>query len=255
VIKKIQRRAGDFLAQQQEDNGAWHYDGRGSEHQIPLDLDDTSCAVAALLILGQRPALSFYNLLWQNEVVPGGPYYTWLGTNAPANDTIWAREIDPLVNANILFCSSRLNLSLPGTINYLQEIIQKEAYQTQSGYCVSPHFPIYALSRAYADGQVEALASTMPTMQDYILKKLPVPQAEPASSNLVCLAVSLLNLQSPLPVVEPYLAAVLANQKADGHWPAWGVYLSYNHYYDGAPALTTALALEALGKYLRYVSM
>ncbi|MFC1975956.1 hypothetical protein ACFLXQ_06120 [Chloroflexota bacterium] len=255
VIKKIQRRAGDFLAQEQEDNGAWHYDGRADERQIPLDLDDTNCVVAALLTLGHRPALSFYNLLWQNEVAPGGPYYTWLGPNTPASDSIFAREIDPLVNANILFCSSRLNLSLPGTINYLQEIIHKEAYQTQSGYCVSPHLPIYVLSRAYADGQVDALASAMPTMQDYILKKLPRPQAEPASFNLVCLAVSLLNLQSPLPLVEPYLAALLANQEADGHWPAWGTYVSYNYYYDGAPALTTALALEALSKYLKCASI
>jgi hypothetical protein len=255
LIEQIQRRAGDFLALEQEENGAWHYDGRSDEREIPLDLDDTSCAIAALLTLGHRPALSFYDLLWQNEVVPGGPYYTWLGTNTPAHNSHFAREIDPLVNANILFCSSRLNLPLPGTVSYLQEIVHKEAYQTESGYCISPHFPIYALSRAYRDGQVNTLASAMPVMQDYILTKLPPPPNEPAAFHLACLGASLLNLQAPLPLIEPYLAALLANQETNDHWPAWGAYLSYNYYYDGAPALTTALTLETLGKYVKRVSI
>jgi hypothetical protein len=255
VIKKIQRRAGDFLAQEQEDNGAWHYDGRGNERQIPPDLDCTACAVAALVTLEQRPALSFYSLLWQNEASPGGPYYTWIGTNDPGNKTVFARDLDILVNANILFCGGLLNLPLSGIADYGQQVIHNEEYLAQSTYCVSPHFPIYALSRAYGDGQVDALASAMPTMQDHMLTKLPPPQATPVAFHLACLGAGLLNLQVSLPLVEPYLAALLAGQKSDGHWPAWGAYLSYNHYYDGAPALSTALALETLAKYAKRTSL
>jgi hypothetical protein len=254
LIKQIQRRAGDFLLREQEDNGAWHYDGRRDEWKIPLDLDDTCCATAALFILGQRPALSLYTHLWQNEVAPGGPYYTWIGVDH-TEDSILAQDVDILVNANILFCGGLLNLSLPGTIDYVQQVISNEGYQAQSIYCIAPHFPIYVISRAYGDGNVEALAPTMPIMQDYVLTRLVRPRNEPVTFNLACLAVALLNLQAGLSLIEPYLVALLVGQKSDGHWPAWAAYLSYKHHYDGAPALTTALALEALSKYLKRVSL
>jgi hypothetical protein len=90
-------------------------------------------------------------------------------------------------------------------------------------------------------------------MQDYMLNQLPPPPAEPAALHLACLAAALLNLQADLSLIEPYVTALLVCQDNDGHWPAWAVYLSYHHYYDGAPALTTALALEALSKYAHRV--
>src|SRR5262245_47138228 len=97
----IQRRAADFIAGEREEDGAWNYEGRG-EWRVPCDLDDTSCAVAALATLGQHPDLSFYRLLWQNEAAPGGPYYTWIGVNDRA-DFPYAHQVDALVNANLLF--------------------------------------------------------------------------------------------------------------------------------------------------------
>ena len=245
LIKHIQQQAGDFLACEQEDNGAWHYEGRGGQ-QIPPDLDCTACAVAALASLNRRPNLSFYRILWQNEVAPGGPYYTWLNVDH-TTDSVYARDVDVLVNANILFCAGLLNLTLSGAAGYTQQLIHNQAYL--GTYGVSPHLPIYALSRAYADGHVDALAPVMPVIQNYILTRLSPPQTEPSAFNLACLAVSLLNLKTSLSLVEPYLTALLAAQDAAGHWPAWAVYVSYNHYYDGSPALTTALALEVLGKY------
>jgi hypothetical protein len=245
IIAPMQQRAGEFLAGEQEENGAWHYDGRGRQQILP-DLDCTACAVAALLTLGRRPDLSFYSLLWQNEVAPGGPYYTWLGVDH-TSDSVHARDVDVLVNANILFCTGLLNLTLLGAAAYAQQLIHNQAYL--GTYGVSPHLPIYALSRAYADGRVTALAPAMPVMQDYLLAQLLPPQTEPAALHVACLAAALLNAQAPLALVEPYLAALLNRQQPDGSWPAWAAYVSYNANYDGAPALTTALALEALGKY------
>ncbi len=248
LIASIQQRAGDFLAGEQEDNGAWHYDGYNGR-LIPRDLDDTSCAVAALLTLGRRPDLSFYSLLWQNEIAPGGPYYTWLGVDH-TGDSLHARDVDVLVNANILFCAGLLQLPLPGVVTYIQQVIQEVAYQARSIYCVSPHFPLYTLSRACADGRITDLALAMLVMQDYILTQLPPPAAEPSALHLACLAAALLNLQANLSLVEPYVTTLLARQENDGRWPAWGAYWgSYQRCYDGAPALTTALALETLGKY------
>jgi hypothetical protein len=66
---------------------------------------------------------------------------------------------------------------------------------------------------------------------------------------LACSGVSLLNLQAKPNQIEPYLSAILNSQQADGSWPAWAAYAGYRPNYDGGAALTTTLALEALGKY------
>lgn len=248
LIEPMQQRAAEFLLAEQEEFGAWNYDGRDN-WRVPADLDDTSCAVAALLKLGYQPALSYYMLLWQNEAAPTGPYYTWIGVNEAPNYS-QAKQVDALVNANILFCAGLLDLSLSGTVNYLQQIVQTESYQRDYLYAVSPHFLIYALSRSYADGQVTDFKSIVPILQNYILKKLSPPKMEPAALNVACLAVSLLNLETNPNEIVSYITSLLNTQCSDGSWPAWAAYLSYSPNYDGAPALTTALALEALGKFI-----
>jgi hypothetical protein len=249
LVETIQQRAADFLSQEQEENGAWCYEGRDQQRIAP-DLDDTACATAALFKVGRRPALSFYQLLWQNEVAPGGPYYTLIG---PVNDIPnypHARQVNAQVNANIVFCAGLLNLALPGATSYLQQIAGQANYQTGNFYYVSPHFFCYTLSRAYADGGVEALALVAPAIQNYLLHKLASASAEPVAFHLACVAASLLNLGLELSQIEPYLVALLARQTAEGNWPAWAAQAGYAPNYDGGPALTTALALEALGKYL-----
>ena len=247
LIEQIQQQAGAFLAAEQGDNGAWNYEGRGGE-RLPPDLDDTSCAIAALAQLGRQPELSFYALLWQNESAPGGPYYTWVGINQLEHDPR-ARSIDALVNANILFCCGSLNLSLPGTVYYLEQVIRAEAYESESLFIPSPHLLIYALSRAYADGGVTTLDKVMSIMQDYILTRLPPPPLETSAFKLACLAVSLLNMKVPSILVRPYLVPLLITQRPDGSWPAYAAYTGFWPNYDGSPALTTALAIEALAKY------
>ncbi|NTW00811.1 MAG: hypothetical protein HGA19_05805, partial [Oscillochloris sp.] len=76
----VQKAAGAFLYAERNDDGSWSYEGRETS-RVPPDMDDTVCATAALIGMGQRPSLSFYRLLWENEAAPGGPYFTWLGVN------------------------------------------------------------------------------------------------------------------------------------------------------------------------------
>lgn len=245
LISSIQQRAAHFLLAEQEDLGAWNYQGRNNR-RVPPDLDDTSCAVAALLKLGHQPELSYYMLLWQNEAASTGPYYTWIGVNEKPDHPL-AKQVDALVNANILFSAGLLNLSLPNTITYLQQIVQTETYEKNNLYTVSPHFFIYCLTRAYADGQVTDLTPIRSTLQTYILNKL--SQAEPSAFNLACIAVSLLNLQATPSQIKTFINALLNSQLVDGSWPAWAAYLGYRPNYDGGRVLTTALALEALAKW------
>src|SRR5688572_19551937 len=197
---RIRQRAADFLEAEEEENGTWNYEGRG-EWRLPADLDCTCCAAAALVTVGRRPPRAFYPLLWHvvrgNEAAAGGPYFTWIGTNDAPDDpraAPFAREVDPLVNANVLFCCGLLGVALPGAASYLRESVEAESYVGQSFYVVSPHFLAYAVGRAYADGDAGELAPAMPALRSYLSTKLPAPDAEVSALNLACRAVALLNL-------------------------------------------------------------
>ncbi|MEM7348118.1 MAG: hypothetical protein AAF485_28130, partial [Chloroflexota bacterium] len=218
--------------------------------RIAPDLDDTACATAALLKLGHRPDLSFYTILWNSEASPGGPYYTMVGAYNNFPDYPHAKQVNSHINANILLCAGLLNLSLPGVVSYLQGMAHQENYADCNFYYIVQPFFIYALTRAYADGNVESLGSVMPLVQVYILDKLTPPQDEKIGLYLACNAISLLNIGASREVVEPYLAALLPKQQVDGSWPMWAAHSGYRPYFDGTPALTTALAVEAFGKYL-----
>ncbi len=245
-IAALQARAAAFLLAEREDSGAWNYEGRG-DWRIPADLDDTCCAMAGLIETGERPDLAFYTLLWGNEQEPGGPYYTWIDVNELADSPL-AKEVDALVNANLVFCFGLLEMPLPGAVAYLVDLVQRADYSASTIYGLSPHFLIYCLSRAAADGGVSDLQAALPRLQQTILHELAAPAAEPAAFNLACLTVALLNCGADAATLAPYLSALLAQQQPDGSWPAWAAWLSFRPNYDGAPALTTALALEALGK-------
>jgi hypothetical protein len=256
-IDRIRQGAADFLEAEEEDNGTWNYEGRG-EWRLPADLDCTCCAAAALIASGRRPPFAFYDLLWRvvrrNEATPGGPYYTYLGVNdAPDNPVAapFAREIDPLINANILFCCGLMGIDLPGAARYLERLIRSGDYRDDSHYVISPHFVSYAISRAYADGNAIALEPAMPTMREFLIRDLPAPRDEPSALNVACRAVGLLNLGAKSDVIASLLILLLETQQLDGSWPAWAAWAGFPPNFDGSPALTTALVIEALGKWAR----
>lgn len=255
-VAHIRRRAADFL-EAEEENGVWNYEGRG-QWRLPPDLDCTCCAVAALAILGRRPPAACYPVLWRairpNAAAPGGPYYTWIGVNDDPDDPIaapFAGDVDPLVNANVLFCCGLLGIELPGAAAYLTRRAVSGDYRGDSHYVISPHFLLYAMTRAYADGQAVALAPALPAMRECLLDRLPPLPDELSAFNVACRALALLNLGAARDVVAPYLTAIVAAQGDDGGWPMWAAWAGFPPNYDGSPALTTALALEALGKWLR----
>ena len=97
------------------------------------------------------------------------------------------------------------------------------------------------------------LFSIIPSLREYILNKLPSPEAEPSAFNLACITASLLNLHADLSQIDPYLNQLISKQKSDGSWPIWAAYAGFRPNYDGGPALTTALALESIGKWAKRV--
>jgi len=245
VARAVRLRAATHLRAERNPDGSWSYEGR-STTRVPPDLDDTACAAAALLGAGARPDLAFYRLLWENEAAPGGPYYTWVGVNA--GDHLLARQVDALVNANLLLCAGLAGMALPGAAAYLCDVAARSDWETASDYCLTPHLLLFCVARAYADGAVNALAPAMPALGAAALA-LPGPPAELEPFRLACLAAALLAAGAP-GAAAPHLAALLAAQRPDGSWPIAAAYSGYPPHHDGSPALTTAIALDAIGRAL-----
>lgn len=232
----LRAAAGAFLRAEANADGSWSYEGRATS-RVPPDLDDTACATAALAALGERPGLGFYRLLWENEAAPGGPYYTWIGVNARPGHLL-ARHIDALVQANLLLCAGALGLELPGVVGYLLGVIARGELAIASDYCLTPHLLVYAIARAYADGPAPGLAPALPGLAS---------AARGLSANnafeLACRAAALLAIGAD---AADDLARLLAAQLPDGSWPMAAAYSGYPPHLDGAPALTTAIALDAV---------
>jgi hypothetical protein len=232
------RSAGDFLLAEQNDDGSWSYEGRAT-WRVPPDLDDTACAVVALHGLGERPGLSFYRLLWENEAAAGGPYYTWAGVNGGAH--LLARQVDALVNANVVLAAARAGQRLPGAVSYLLDVTRSDL-DGASDYCLTPHLLVYALARACADGPAPELA---PAVRAGLAALGPCDDA----FRTACRASALLALGEQ--EAPPELGALLAAQLPDGSWPLAAAYADYPPYHAGSPALSTAVALDALARGLR----
>ncbi len=241
------RKAATYLLDQREDDGSWHYLGRGAD-VYPCDVDDTSCAVASLFRLGHLPAASSLRLLQRNLASPGGPHYTWIeglrGLTPPLQG-----EIDALVNANVLFCAGLLGGRLPRTARYLAGLIDRGDYRIENRYTLDPHFLIYAIARAYEAGGAPELGPALSRLVEHVLDKLTPPPEEPVALRVGFLAAALLALDVRREFVRPYIERLLHLQCPEGHWPAWAVNWGILSNRDGSPAMTTAIALKALTKW------
>jgi hypothetical protein len=232
--------AGDFLRSEANGDGSWSYEGRATR-RVPPDMDDTACATAALLSLGERPGLGFYRLLWENEAAPGGPYYTWLGVNE-GDVHLLRGQVDALVQANLLLCAGMAGLDLPGLVGHLLEVLAGGDLAMASDYCLTPHLLVYAIARAYADGPAPGLAPALPALRA-------ATQALSAKNpfELACAAAALLAI-GEADLAAPAVRRLLAAQLPDGSWPIAAAYSGYPPHLDGSPSLTTAIALDALGR-------
>ena len=233
-----------FLRSQQEAGGVWHYLGRG-EQPYPCDLDDTSCAVAALAHLGIAPPRSFLSLLDTQQVAEGGPHATWIGVDDRSYPHL-VGEVDSLVNANILHCVGRLGRSLPGTAAYLAEIVETGDYRRDNRYSLSPHFLIYAIARATAISRAPNLLAQRSRLVDHITDGMP-PRRQRSAVELAFLAAALLYSEATPQHVIPYAEALLETQRDDGSWPIAAVNWGLLDERDSSPAMIAALALEVFG--------
>lgn len=242
----IRRRLADFLLTQKDPDGSFNYWSRTAPEYAsmayPNDLDDTFCALLALRL--HDPALAAgkelaqaVKLLLATETEVGGPYRTWLVS--PDSRPIWL-DVDMAVNSNIAYFLSLFDNRLPSLDNLMSAAIRQNNFS--SPYYPSPYAFLYYFSRAYRGPEMARL-----------LRK--VRRAHRQASNdlerAICLSARL--RLGDTQDVRPAVSELVAGQRRDGSWPAAAFYadpeINGKAYFNGAAALTTAFAVEALQLY------
>lgn len=236
-----------FLKKQQSPQGSWNYWDRNSQmavkYRFPDDLDDTAYALLALSIhdpaglSGQDLAL-LAGLLITNEIKPGGPYRTWLVDKSLYRQ--WG-DVDLAVNANIGGLLNHHGLEMPDLQNYVKTELDKR--RPTSLYYQSPIPIIYFLSRWYEGPEISRL------FKEHTHRLTAKNVAELAMLLTIGCRVG----ASPSTLRRLYKLLLESRQR--GHWPAAVFYTELvsqgQACYTGSPALTTALALEAITAYRR----
>jgi hypothetical protein len=242
---KICAQLAKWLLAQRSPQWSFNYWAAGApeRHTMPYpdDLDDTFCALIGLrahdaTIIDAQVLGAVARLLIAVESRVGGPYRTWLvGPDAPA---IW-QDVDLAVNSNIACFLQQVAQPLPNVTTMLERAITHNEFR--SPYYPSAYPLLYYAARAYRGPRSSALAAVIQKRRRGGHWGSPLNTA---------LAVSALAEQGYTRGLGPAITALLAAQLPDGSWPAEPFCIDParrgKRFYNGASALTTALALEAL---------
>lgn len=238
-MKDVIERATVFLRAQFLD-GSMNYWSRGSEEslrlRLPDDLDDTACALAAL-VAADAAAKQDGELLGQVtralidcEKQPGGPFRTW--RIHPQADAKWL-DVDVAVNANVAFALSLLEVSLDPLWEYLDQAVQQWQFS-------SPYYPnripvLFFLSRLPRPAWREALVNAWNDLR----------LADGSWGNPLADALALISLRG-LGVTEDSVRSRLAQSFVEGsHAFCLDPAQQGSVYYSGSPALEAAFRLLA----------
>lgn len=246
---RVRARALDFLAHEMEPDGLWRYPS--NEHPghdwIPLDVDDTSIAAAALAAAGRRfPDNRALLLANRNR---RGLFKTWIVRWWPHPRKTWRffrdstaemGDVDAVINANAVIYLGMCDETRPA-IAHMLEVLRADGELTSTKWYESRFTVWYFFSHALRQIAPEAGEMIVPRVE----------AATPRNALELALAASTLLLWNGAPDVQPLLDA----QRPSGAWPRAAFYhagLDKERQptppWWGSEALTTVLAIEALSR-------
>ncbi|KKR27773.1 MAG: hypothetical protein UT60_C0037G0010, partial [candidate division CPR2 bacterium GW2011_GWD2_39_7] len=247
-LKALKKRAANFLLAQKSNRWSFNYWTKGSNEQktmpYPDDLDDTSCALAALLkydkrLIDGKVMAHLIKILTSLEAEEGGPYYTWFKEGK--NSKNW-KDIDLAVNSNVGFLLSLFEISLPNIEKLMEDHIFKEDFS--SPYYASPFSQIYFISRTY-NGKLKE------NIINYLLKRDTNGIWNNPFDTALALN-SLINLGCKSKELENGINYLLKSLKKESRKSYPFVVESVKNrkmILSGSPAITIAMSLEAIEKY------
>ena len=250
---RVRSRALDFLLREMDPDGLWRYPS--SEHpghdHIPLDVDDTSIASAALAAAGRRFPNNRALLLANRE--RSGLFRTWIVRWWPhprktyrffRHTTADVRDVDAVINANVVIYLGICEETRPA-IAHMLAVLRANGEMMSTKWYESRFTVWYFFSHA--------LREIAPEAGEMIVRR--IETATPRNALDLALATSALLLWNRAPDVQPLINAQLPS----GAWPRAGFYhaglkrISPNEFQPtppwwGSEALTTVLAVEALSR-------
>ena len=250
---RVRSRALDFLVREMEPDGLWRYpsiEHPGHDH-IPLDVDDTSIASAALVAAG-RPFPNNRALLLANRE-RSGLFRTWIVRWWPhprktyrffRQTTAEVRDVDAVINANVVIYLG-LCEETRQAVAHMLAVLRANGEMMSTKWYESRFTVWYFFSHA--------LREFAPEAGEMIVRR--IETATPRNALDLALAASALLLWNRAPDVQPLINAQLPS----GAWPRAGFYhaglkrISPNEFQPtppwwGSEALTTILAVEALSR-------
>jgi len=249
----VRSRAVDFLVREMEPGGLWRYPSTehpGHDH-IPLDVDDTSIASAALLAAGREvPDNRRFLLANRNR---RGLFRTWIVRWWPHPRKIYRffrhttaniGDVDAAINANVVVYLGDRGETRPA-IEHMLAVLRANREMASTKWYEGRFTVWYFFSHALRGIAAEAGEMIVPRIE----------AATPRNALELALATSTLLLWNRAPDVQPLLDAQLLS----GAWPRAGFYhaglkrISRNEFQPtppwwGSEALTTILAVEALSR-------
>ena len=249
----VRSRALDFLVREMEPDGLWRYPS--SEHPghdyIPLDVDDTSIASAALAAAGRRFPNNRASLVANRA--RSGLFKTWIVRWWPhprktyrffRDSTAEVGDIDSVINANVVSYLGLCKETRPA-IAHMLAVLRTNSEMMSTKWYESRFTVWYFFSHA--------LREIVPEASEMILPR--IEGTKPLNALDLALAASTMLLWNRTPDVQPLLDAQLSS----GAWPRAGFYhaglkrISRNEFQPtppwwGSEALTTLLAIEALSR-------
>lgn len=252
TARGIRARAAAHLVRESEGPGVLRYQGRYD--RVPPDVDDTAMAWAALERDGRSIAPEALEAVRasRNEA---GLFNTWIG-----DPSTWAhidsRDIDPVVNLNALLMFGLAGESIDNVCSYIVTQVESDEFRRGSIYYPSQWAFTNALARAYADGEVSCLKKTTEKIRGATLSLQESDGGWGNDYETALALLTLLNLGEKGAAVEKAVKLIASRQMSDGGWAFATAYSGAprdggNRYMYGSRAVTTALCLEALAKYLR----
>lgn len=247
LVSGVVTSALNFLLSERGPDGMWKSLGL---KLVPPDTDCTSCAVACLYEWGVNLDYEEVTKRLLAYRLDQGPFLTWVLDTDPAVVQL-DNDVDRVVNANAMNCFSLLHLPLPEVEKYLRDVVISTFYECGSKHYPSPFSLTYCLSRAVTDGGARTLEDTLPRMLRFLEEKQLAHGGFGSSVEDALGAVAMLNCRGDFVQVDQAVGHLLQTQRDDGGWEASPFFVGPVGYFYGSPSLTTAIAAEALAKFLR----
>jgi hypothetical protein len=239
VYTSIIDKATAFLLQKRSAQWRFNYN-----ESYPDDLDDTFIALSALHsthpdYCTEAVIADIVSLLIQQESSPGGPYHTWVIPHDHDAD------IDIVVNSNIAYFLSLLDIEIPQLQEYFEQAIEQG--MLRSKYYDDVIVIIYFLSRVYRGKYVSVL-------KDIVLKR---KQADGSWGNPLHTSLAITTLLRLGEVPETLTASIqsIVDSHYNGKWIPYHFFIENNEKdtlsYSYSSAHISACCVEALGLYTR----